>query len=73
MFLLMKQLFTKTEIRVSPILDKKREIQFYIGIERDISNEVNLNKIKDEFLSIASHELRTPMTAIKGLVSMILS
>lgn len=31
-----------------------------------------LDKLKDEFLSIASHELRTPMTAIKGYVSMIL-
>lgn len=34
--------------------------------------EAGLNKLKDEFLSIASHELRTPMSAIKGLVSMIL-
>ena len=33
----------------------------------------SLDKLKDEFLSIASHELRTPLTAIDGLVSMILS
>lgn len=30
-----------------------------------------LDKLKDEFVSVASHELRTPMTAIKGLISMI--
>ncbi len=30
-----------------------------------------LDNLKDEFVSIASHELRTPMTAIKGLISMI--
>jgi len=30
-----------------------------------------LDKVKDEFVSIASHELRTPMTAVKGLISMI--
>lgn len=29
-----------------------------------------LDKQKDEFLSIASHELRAPMTAIKGYISM---
>lgn len=31
-----------------------------------------LDKIKDEFVSIASHQLRTPLTSVKGYVSMIL-
>lgn len=31
-----------------------------------------LDKLKNEFISIASHELRTPMTSIKGFLSMIL-
>lgn len=31
-----------------------------------------LSKAKSEFLSIASHQLRTPLTAIKGYISMIL-
>jgi signal transduction histidine kinase len=32
-----------------------------------------LDKLKDEFLSIASHELRTPMTIVKDYVSVILA
>jgi len=32
----------------------------------------NLDKAKSEFLSIASHQLRTPLTGIKGYLSMIL-
>ena len=32
-----------------------------------------LDKLKDEFLSIASHELRTPMTAIKSYLWMVLN
>lgn len=43
-----------------------------IVVFRDITQEKELNRLKDEFVSIASHELRTPMTAIKGLVSMIM-
>jgi signal transduction histidine kinase len=31
-----------------------------------------IDKQKDEFLSMAAHELRAPMTAIKGYVSMVL-
>lgn len=32
-----------------------------------------LDKLKDEFVSLASHELRTPMTAIKSYLWMVLS
>jgi len=42
-----------------------REIQQREEIER-------LSNAKSEFISIASHQLRTPMTAIKGYISMIL-
>jgi signal transduction histidine kinase len=32
----------------------------------------NVDQMKDEFISMASHELRTPVTGIKGYVSMVL-
>ncbi|MBM3258047.1 MAG: GAF domain-containing sensor histidine kinase, partial [Candidatus Nealsonbacteria bacterium] len=31
-----------------------------------------LDKVKSEFVSIASHQLRTPLTAVKGYISMML-
>lgn len=31
-----------------------------------------LDKIKDDFISIASHQLRTPLTAINGYISMLM-
>jgi len=39
----------------------------------DISHEKAVDRMKSEFISVASHELRTPMTSIKGSVDLILS
>lgn len=49
-----------------------KEIIGAVKILHDITREKELDQAKDEFISMASHELRTPMTAIKGLTSMIL-
>ena len=41
-----------------------------IAIE-DITDKKEIDRRKDDFLSIASHELKTPMTTIKGLVQIL--
>lgn len=55
----------------SPIINQDRQISGAIVVLKDITRERQVDKMKDEFISVASHELRTPMTAIKGLISMI--
>ena len=41
-----------------------------IAIE-DITDKTETDRRKDDFLSIASHELKTPLTTIKGLVQLL--
>lgn len=41
-------------------------------LEKSYKELKSLSKAKSEFISIASHQLRTPIAAIKGYVSMIL-
>ncbi|MBW7673944.1 PAS domain-containing sensor histidine kinase [Chryseobacterium chendengshani] len=41
-----------------------------IAIE-DITEKREIDRRKDDFLSIASHELKTPLTTIKGLVQLL--
>ncbi len=53
------------DVHISPVLDEKGNVKFFVGIERDITKEKQLDKAKSEFVSIASHQLRTPLTAIK--------
>ena len=41
-------------------------------LKRANTELMRLDKAKSEFISIASHQLRTPLTAIKGYISLIL-
>jgi signal transduction histidine kinase len=43
-----------------------------VVIIEDTTEEMLLQRSKDEFFSVASHELRTPLTAIKGNTCMLL-
>ena len=43
-----------------------------VAVFRDITREAEIDRMKSEFLSIAAHELRAPMTSIKGYSDMLL-
>lgn len=43
-----------------------------VSIFHDITHQIEVNRLKSEFVATVSHELRTPMTSIKGYVDLIL-
>lgn len=47
------------------------EVTGIVVVLRDITKEVQAAKAKSEFVSMVSHELRIPMTSIKGYVKML--
>ncbi|MEW6716087.1 MAG: ATP-binding protein [Chloroflexota bacterium] len=43
-----------------------------VSVFRDITHQVEVDRLKSEFVANVSHELRTPMTSIKGYVELLL-
>jgi len=62
----------QAEIRVSPVLDEEREVEFFVAIERDITEEREMDKAKTEFISLAAHQLRTPLSTISLTTELLL-
>ena len=58
-------------VHLSPVL-VQGEYVGTVSIFRDITKEVEVDRLKTNFISTVSHELRTPMTSIKGYADLLL-
>jgi PAS domain S-box-containing protein len=58
-------------VHLSPVY-LKSDFLGTVSIFRDISHQVEVDRLKSEFVATVSHELRTPMTSIKGYVEILL-
>lgn len=57
-------------LRVTPVREENI-IKNWVGSFTDIDDQKKVEKEKDEFLSIASHELKTPLTSIKAYIQLL--
>lgn len=60
-------------VTIVPVISEKKSDSYCIISFRDITREKMINKMKSEFISIAAHQLRTPLSAIKWIFSMLMS
>jgi len=59
--------------RAIPLRNDDGEIILWIGAATDIEEQKREMERKDEFIGIASHELKTPLTSLKGYLQLIAS
>lgn len=62
----------QAELSISPIRQDDKNL-FYVSICQDITLRKEVDRAKTEFVSLASHQLRTPLSAIRWYAEMLLS
>jgi signal transduction histidine kinase len=65
---------SSTALRIPPpVLEPQKEerIAGVVTVLRDITHEVEVDRMKTDFISAVSHELRSPLTSILGFTDLI--
>lgn len=78
--ILSREIFTRisqgryipTLISVIPIINRNQDTEGAAIFFRDITNEIKLEQLKSDFISVVSHELRIPLTTIKESINIVL-
>jgi len=60
-----------TDHTIAPVKDENGNITYFVGIWKDITSHIEEERRKDEFISIASHELKTPITTVKVFTQLL--
>jgi PAS domain S-box-containing protein len=58
-------------VKSRPVRDESGQMAMVISIIHDITERMIVERRKDEFISMTSHELRTPVTSLKGFTNVL--
>jgi two-component system, NtrC family, sensor histidine kinase KinB len=58
-------------VRTAPLLRGAADVAGTVTVLEDVTRLRELDRLKDEFISVASHELRTPLTSLQMAVQLL--
>ncbi len=61
----------QASLSVYPIMNGA-EVEFFVGVQSDVTERKRAERAKTEFVSIAGHQLRTPLTAMRWYLEALL-
>jgi two-component system, OmpR family, sensor histidine kinase VicK len=61
------------DISVSPLIDSEGYLSGAVGVIRNVDEQRKQEKQRADFISTASHEMRTPVAAIEGYLALALN
>lgn len=64
---------TPISLNVSPLWDANKQVTGAVGVFRDVAEERAEEQRRADFISTASHEMRTPVAAIEGYLALALN
>ncbi|WP_219224881.1 ATP-binding protein [Pedobacter antarcticus] len=66
-----QQVFVWYQISATPYHEQNGKVQKWFGLCADIDTHIAALQQKEEFISIASHELKTPVTSLKASLQIL--
>ena len=62
-----------TDMSIAPLVDTDGALQGVVAVIRDVTEQRRAEKQRADFISTASHEMRTPVAAIEGYLALALN
>lgn len=60
-------------VNISPVVVDDGQIKYFVAVERDITKAREIDRMKTEFVSLTTHQLRTPLSSVRWLLDVVIT